>query len=272
LFVNDRLIYLQLQKTGCTHVANLLAKLIGGRQVGKHNRLPNGLRQSGRIIVGSIRSPWDWYVSLWGFGCDSAGGLAGRLTGTRSLRGHGLMRMPLGYLRSLVNDWARPRSKWAHLYADVRDPRLFREWLAMIHDPRNRFALGEAYAQSPMSAFSGFLTYRYAFLYGADLDSLYSRATGTPERLSGWLARQCRLDCVIRKEHLEEDLISALRRAGIECSDERIRLVRTAGRTNASSRRPELDFYYDAATVALVGDRDRQIVEMYGYCPPRLMS
>ena len=90
MFVNERLIYLQLQKTGCTHVAMLLDKLIGGEQVGKHNRLPARLESEGRLIVGSVRNPWDWYVSLWAFGCEQCGGLADRLTSGFTFRGHGV--------------------------------------------------------------------------------------------------------------------------------------------------------------------------------------
>ena len=271
MFVNQRLVYLQLQKTGSTHVAMLLDRLIGGEQIGKHNRLPASLRAARNLVVGSIRSPWDWYVSLWGFGCDDAGGLAGRLTAGVTLRGHGYGRHPVHAVRALAHEIRRSRTTWARLYSDVEDPRLFRQWLAMIHDPRNRYALGEQYARSSISTFSGFLTYRYAFLYSAELKALYSSATGSPEKLAAWLENQCVLDCTIRKEHLETDLLGALRRCEFLLDEDQINLIRSAGRTNVSSRRPELQFYYDAQTIELVGTRDRYLVDKYGYTAPILV-
>ena len=41
-------------------------------------------------------------------------------------------------------------------------------------------------------------------------------------------------------------------------------------RTNPSSKRRGLEYYYDAETIDLVYQRDRLIVEKFGYEPPRL--
>lgn len=268
MFVNDRLVYLQLQKTGCTHVARLLAELIGGEQVGKHNRLPPQFAAGNRLVVGSVRNPWDWYVSLWAYGCEGRGGLAARLTSGFTLRGLGSLNQPVRLARGIAYELRRPRSAWSRVYADVEDPRLFREWLGMIHDPRHRHALGKQYANSPMSAFGGFFTHRYACLYGRDLAALESDATATPEGLSAWLEQDSVLDRTIRMEHLESDLLDVLRLCGFELGDEQLRALWSAHRTNYSSRRNELAYYYDAASIELVGARDRYIVRKYGYQPP----
>ena len=66
MFVAQGLIYLELQKTGGTHIRRLLERYTGGKPVGKHNRLPAG--SDADFIIGSIRNPWDWYVSLWAYG------------------------------------------------------------------------------------------------------------------------------------------------------------------------------------------------------------
>ena len=39
VFIAEKLIYLQLQKTGCTQIASVLAENITGEQIGKHNFL-----------------------------------------------------------------------------------------------------------------------------------------------------------------------------------------------------------------------------------------
>lgn len=80
MLVSDHLVYLELPKTACSHIRDLLKLLVGGDIVGKHNRLPGHLMQQNKMIVGSIRNPWDWYVSMWAYGCDRKGLLYKRLT------------------------------------------------------------------------------------------------------------------------------------------------------------------------------------------------
>src|SRR6185503_14274720 len=75
MFVSDRLIYLQMQKTASTHVARVLAEVVGGEQHQQHIRLR--VEPEGRLVAISIRSPWDWYVSLWAYGCREGGGRSG---------------------------------------------------------------------------------------------------------------------------------------------------------------------------------------------------
>ena len=82
MFVTDRLIYLQMRKTACTHIARVLAETVGGHEVGyKHSPLPVDFPVDGRLFVGSIRNPWDYYVSSWAYGIKNReGGLRKRLT------------------------------------------------------------------------------------------------------------------------------------------------------------------------------------------------
>jgi hypothetical protein len=62
MFVADGLVYLELQKTGGSHICRLLEQYANGRPEGKHNRLT--AEYSTHYVIGSIRNPWDWYVSL----------------------------------------------------------------------------------------------------------------------------------------------------------------------------------------------------------------
>ena len=75
MFVSEKLLYIELPKTACSQIRDLLKHLVGGQNIGKHNRPSEELVSSERVIIGSIRNPWDWYVSLWAFGCDQKGSL-----------------------------------------------------------------------------------------------------------------------------------------------------------------------------------------------------
>src|SRR5690348_9457187 len=73
MFVSDRIVLVELQKTGCTHIRNLLMELVGGQLVEKHNRVDPRMFRDGRVFLGSVRDPWDWYISNWAFSCDGQG-------------------------------------------------------------------------------------------------------------------------------------------------------------------------------------------------------
>jgi hypothetical protein len=258
MFISDQLVYLQLQKTGCTHVAKLLGNVCSGVQIDKHNRLSPDLRESGRNILGSVRNPWDWYVSLWAFGCSNHGGLHHRLV---SESRHGCVSAPGG--ASILEDHA----EWRIAYSSVDDPSLFKKWLRMIHDPSRRHDLGEGYAESPISLYSGFYTYRYAYLYSKTAENLYSEAMASAENLRALIDDNV-LDFTIHNERLEDDLLEALSRCGVKLNPNQVQYIRSAQRTNASPGRYPTPFYYDEEMIELVRRRDAVLIDRYGYTAP----
>ncbi|PSO70695.1 MAG: hypothetical protein BRC42_09380 [Cyanobacteria bacterium QS_1_48_34] len=74
MFVSEKVVFVELHKTGCIHIRNALKEVLGGEFVGKHNQVSSDLFTKGKIFLGSIRHPWEWYISLWAFGCDNQGG------------------------------------------------------------------------------------------------------------------------------------------------------------------------------------------------------
>ena len=150
MFVSDKLIYIQLHKTACTHIASLLSNCIGGKiifgeYVGKHNWLQD--YNTDRLIIGSIRNPWDWYVSLWAFGCINKGFLNLKVT----KKGIDNIILPIsiklktmnGYkgpyyktndlYRIIINEiFLKPTSKWNKLYDSYSNKKNFQKWLNFI--------------------------------------------------------------------------------------------------------------------------------------------
>ena len=237
MFVNQRLVYLELHKTGCTQVDELLSRLVDGRQIGKHNRLD--FDPGERRVIGSIRSPWAWYVSLWAFGCEGKGEVFDNTVTARR---------------------ARARA-WRACYEDVHDPDLFRSWLLRVLDPDHARDVLPQFAATRLSRHAGLLTYRYLWLYSR-------RPRGLKRLREAELARfddeQNLLTDVIRNEQLESDLVAALRRAGYTLEQDQLAGLGEMPRTNVSEHGP-VGRYYDASTAELVRERDRLIVEKYGY-------
>ena len=277
MFVNDRLVFVELHKTGGTHIGKWLQRLVGGEQIGKHNRVPQHLRD--RFIIGSVRNPWDWYVSLWAYGCAQKGSVHRQVTRRLDLPyvwrqlGPEMGRprfSPSDAIRQIRADMKKPVADWRSTYSDATDADAFRRWLKMLMDPRRRFDMGEGYGFSPVSACAGILTYRYLKLFTSLDDALYRDASlGTnPGVLEAWKSTQL-INFVIRNEMLEDDLLSALRQAGHEIPEPECEaLLAAAARKSNASKRLSTSYYYDAETTALVAERESLVVETHGYRPP----
>lgn len=274
MYVADRLVFVELHKTGGTHISTCLARLAPGEQVGKHNRVPPALRD--RFVIGSVRNPWDWYVSLWGYGCDGKGAVFQTVTRGLDL---GYLRRDLsieigasGYavLRQAVADLQRPAAAWRRLYRDVNDAGAFREWLQMMMDIPRRYDVAEGFGFSPVSRWAGILTFRYLKLFTTLDARLYTDTTLATEAgaRTAWATHRL-VRGIIRTEHLEEDLIDALNRAGYALTQEQCAAVRARRHTRTNtSRRRAASYYYDAASIDLIARREALIIGEHGYVPP----
>ena len=280
MIVTDKLIFLQLQKTACTHIARLLVEEFGGSERhGKHRPLPRAFVPEKRLLVGSVRNPWDWYVSLWTFGCRKMGGPYERSTAQRSvwmaLRDPGTRRTStsrsgLGSrILAARHEWDRPAAAWRRLHSDPNDPALFREWLRLSLDSRRRFDLFRDFGQSAVSGYAGILTFLYALLYLRDNAVLFRRRQ-VPDLAA--LVRHDEahnvLHATIRTESLEQDFLDVLSRAGYRLSAVQAARVEKAERTNVSGRKRGHEHFYDAESAELVAHRERLIVDKYAYSGP----
>lgn len=236
MVVTERMVYLQLQKTGSTHIAELLRKLYGARQLAKHGALHG---PTDKYVAGSIRNPWAWYVSLWAFGCRRQG--------------------------ALYSDTMSQPRLWQRCYQDASDAGCFRDWLRLLYDPQVRLSLTiGGYQSSSIASFAGLLTFRYCLLYLAGFD----RHTQVTSRVAlQSLDRDTyRLSGVIRCERLETDLLEVLREAGHAVDETIVEAVRSAAgsRLNATTHFSPCH-YYDAATATLVRTNEYLICERFGY-------
>ena len=281
MFIADGLVYLELQKTGGSHIRRLLSEYTDGHCDGKHNLLrPEYL---GNFVFGSIRNPWDWYVSLWASGVGGRGGLRSRcVTGVDFSYYHRLLPKDLGknwltpgeLIRSCYHDAVKPLNRWQKVYKNANDPALFRAWLKLLLARERRFDIGEGFGFSPLSMHAGFLTYRYFRLFAGTMFNTRIFSDRRLASLDGIAEYDHEFNFargMVRTETLEEDFIRVLREAGISLSDEQITSIRNkeGGKTNVSKRRP-VGYYYDEETVALVEKRDRYLIEKYGYKAPIL--
>ena len=275
MFVSDKIVFMELQKTGCTHIRNLLKEIVGGTFVERHIQADPRLFTNGRSFLGSVRDPWAWHVSLWAYGCDGRGDFYSNVT-TKGIRikDRGWKLHPystlLEYLECRPN---RHAEEWKRTFRDVNDAGAFRQWLHMLHDETYWPDVGEGYWRCGMSPFAGLLTYRYMKIFSSKKGELGSlRSVSTPEQLMEYEKTNCFIDYFIRNENLESDLLEALEFTKFEVPPEVAAGMKSRPKTNTSSKKHGPGYYYDAETEKLVGDRDRLIVEKFGYIAPSLRS
>ena len=278
MFVAEKLVFTELHKTGGTHIGTWLDRLVGGEQIGKHNRVPHTYWD--RKVIGSIRNPWDWYVSLWAYGCSKRGSVFVQTTrglDIRYLREQlapemGFQSLPLVHgIRQAFEDIRRPVQRWRDVYTTPDDVSAFRRWLRMMYDYGRRYDVGEGYGFSPCSRWAGLLTYRYLKLFTKLGPRLYTESALADERQAIDLAeREVLVDYVIKNENLEEDLLAAIDMAGYSLSDEQRKEFWSRSKshkTNVSKRLPT-GHYYDGPTTQLVRQRESLVLSRHAYADP----
>jgi hypothetical protein len=269
MYKADELIYIQMPKTGCSHIALILSRLFDGRQIGKHNAASRDDIDSDRHFISSIRNPWDWYVSLWTFGVQGNGGLCDRLTRRSLVRClKSAVQNPRRDLARVFYELTRDVNKWRNLYNSSDNVDAFRSWLFEVHDPRNRHQLGEGYGRTAIAEFCGFMTYRYLYLCCTDVEKLCDpRSIGSYDDLVEFEREHCYIHDFVRQESLEDSLCGILEKIRPLTQGERD-LIHAAKKTNTSKRSLLLSDYYDDASIALVGDREHLLIDKFDYRPP----
>lgn len=236
MLVHDRFVYIQMQKTGCTRIAQILQELTGAvHERRKHDYLDS--KPADKLVIGSIRDPWAWYVSLWVW--------------------RGLDKNPI------CPALARSDPRYGQYYTDLFDPTLFRAWLTEIHNGDNAADLPGGYGRFPLRHQVGFMSWRYAYLYQAGMDYGRSPAFADYAEFEEYDRRHNMVDGWIRTEDMPRTLRPVLAQVGYDVSPDRLHeLCQT--RMNETEHLPYME-YYNAASYRLVEERERLIVGKH-YC------
>jgi hypothetical protein len=255
MYETEQLIFVQMQKTGSTHIAKILAEIFKGpppnEGKGKHSRATENQRNSGKIILSSIRNPWDWYVSLWAFGCSGKGGLRNRVVENNKERTN-----------------TEPKD-WEAVYADKNDTGLFREWLHMLLDPLNKSLIHEDFGSDDLARNRGFMTYRYMRLCWKDPQrSNAFNHTRNDAQLIALDQSKCYINDFIRLESLEDELCRVINKIRPLSKAEKT-LIHNADPTNASPRSDPLHMFYDYDTIQTVRRNDGLIIRKFDYHEPQ---
>ncbi|MBN7797734.1 hypothetical protein [Parahaliea mediterranea] len=269
MFISDDLVYIQMHKTGCTHIAALLGKLVEGQLIGKHNAASEGLIRSNRFFISSIRNPWDWYVSLWTYGVGGNGALRDNLTNRRIHDSIRLMRKyPRTGLKAAIREISKPTRQFRELYDNEENVLSFRKWLALILDPSCSRSLGEGYSDTAIKEICGFMSYRYLYLCCQNPRQLRGRNqfAGIKD-VREFDIENCYINFFIRQESLEKDFCKALEKV-MPLGESTKNQIHSARKVNQSRRPLPVSDYYTEDLIELVGRREKLLIDKFRYLPP----
>lgn len=247
----DEFIYLDVYRTGSTHVFRLFDAVVNHKpvQAFRHASLTKGRplgMTGGKAVFATVRNPWDWYVSLWAYGSD----------GKSAIRRH--LDPHLG------------EEDMAALY-DKRDPKAsFSRWLRMMHDPAalNR-VMKEHLPESGLASAIGLYTYRFLRVTTRWPRLLLRKSFVTgPESALRHHARFKAYDLLMRNETLTEDLVRFAERFPNSFKPDAVQTIRAAdAKPKNTSNRSLASYrdYYSDVDAALVADRDGFFVKAFGY-------
>lgn len=272
MFISENFVFLELHKTGCSHIRHVLNDLFDGELIGQHNQVGPDLFTEERVFLGSVRDPWEWYTSLWSYGCDSKGGVFENVTRKRSfIRGLGWRNNPYTAFLKLIH--SRDPKKWRDTYKDVNDAEAFRTWLHMMHDSKYSADIGEGYSECSVSRIAGILTFRYLTLFCTRLGEKRNlNQLSTFEQIKSYDNENCFIDHFIRNENLEADLFRGIEEFGVQIPNNIKSKILSRPKTNTSSRKHGPGYYYDIESENLVAEKERLIIEKFGYVAPSLRT
>ena len=125
MFLTDKLCYLDLHRTGSVQLIKMLKiKMPDGKILGNHGRASDEIANSDRLFIGSIRNPWDWYVSVWSKGCDGKGFPYSRHTRKIFFSNLGFKISPIYATVLFFNQIFKPIRKWKELYQIINPKKI----------------------------------------------------------------------------------------------------------------------------------------------------
>lgn len=273
MLTSDKLILVELHKSGSARLKKLLGDFVGGETSGKHAGYADELVATGKPIVGYVCNPLTWYLTQWQLGCAGKGDIHKRLTDQErwdQLQARRANR-PLkegarSSAREIPEGWNADYAKKAW-YADAESPEAFREWLKMVLTNRAiRRLVDSGYAGSPVNKLAGLMTYHLftSFVRGGEnvdksIDSL--------EALEALGAANAITPHFIRAESIGTDLLQVLTTLGIPLTTEQ-RAEVDALKDRGGVAAKAIQRFYDVPSLRMVAKRDELISKLFGYTAP----
>lgn len=249
----EKYIYLDVYKTGSSHLKHLLPEITDGPMIRmrRHAPLTAGRPYTwtgGKLVFATVRNPWDWYTSLWSYACERKGAI----------------------WRFFSEALAK---KELRLMFDTGDAKAsFERWLRAVNDKDfMERVIRNNLPESGLAGIVGLYTFRFMRVttpYPTLL--LKNWMVGDIDAAIRYQRRFALYREILRSESLNDDLIAFVRQHRARCRfkpDAEAIIEKFARKPRNTSARilPGFQDYYTDETRALVAEKDRLFVELFGY-------
>ena len=269
MFISENLCFIEFGKTGCSFIREVLNRNVKSGQLTKiHDQITDDLLHSKKLKVGSIRSPLDWYISLWSFGClmKKKDPLFSNLTSFR-LNPKRLKNIK-GNLNSkfqfFFDQFRKDINYNKDLYSDSYNIKNFRKWIKLMFDIKKKNFISEQYSISNLNKFLGYMSFHYLIKF-TDPRYHYKLFNGSLKNLNdvkGYLNQHNFINYFIIFENLDNSLINLFNKIGLTFDKNKIFEIKPINKSNRFSK---IDDYYDFETKEMVKHFDGLIFSHHEY-------
>ena len=262
MIFGEDFVYLELAKTGTSYTRSVLNKLFPDQLefVGRHNTFRELEQQyqsrfESSLKFGNVRNPWDWYVSLWAYGCMKKGGLYNYTTLSKKYLQQNQKAKFIGRYKLLFsNGYLR----WRQVYSDSSNKANFRKWLEMVLvSESDQLPHHNLYNASLIGRY----TFRYLNMYTKELDKLLEIKSF--DQIKAYDTENNFMDYIFQLENINEGLSQFGNVLSVP--KETSSHILSSNTAVNRSHRDNYRSYYDDKSLSLVESKDRLIIEKYGY-------
>lgn len=269
MFISNKICFVEFGKTGCSFIREIFSKKIKDGVLTKiHDPITDELILSDKIKVGSIRNPYDWYVSLWSFGClmQKRDPLFSNLT-RRKLNPKRILNIKKNYKEKiyfLFDQFKKDINFNKELYSDPYNTHNFRNWIKLLFDNKKKNYIGENYSISNTNKFIGYMTFHYLIRFTNKKfhHKLFDKSLINYDDIKNFYIKNNYIDYFIVFEKLNESLINLFNSIDLSISESDLNKEKPV---NKSKRLPNIDDYFNAETKDLVKKYDALIFEIHNY-------
>lgn len=232
MIVNDKFVFLHLQKTGGAFISNTLVKIFPGSKTLASHRPRKDIPEQYQYIpcFGFVRNPWDWYVSWYSYFSSREY--------TTPIFGVVSDNKKLGFKQTMLNLFD---TICQELAPDVVNEEIMRH-----------YQTGEPMTPISQRIKNGELPNVSGGLLSGMFTVTYSKNGAYSDVRFG------------RQENLRQDLVQILEELGCRLTEDQRVFIQTNEATNQSTRGNYRD-YYDAELRKLVQKREAEYIDYFQY-------
>ena len=264
MFISSKICFLELEKTAISSIKKFLKNhIIDGKITRPHDYVTEEILKENIFFLGSIRNPFDWYISRWSYGCMMrADDSLFRNLVKKRLNISRIKNIDKQYLKKfnyLKNQFFKNTNYLENLYSDPYNQKNFQLWLKELLVKKKDNSLAEHYYFSSFNKSFGYMTFRYLIMFTNPKyrENIYSKLKSYKD-IKDFDNNYNFINKFVKVENLNEDLNNVTKELGINKNME-IEIV------NPSRRKKSFEYYYDKECLEIVRKQDKYIFDKFKY-------